>query len=397
MYTFTLPKPINWIIFEYFGNVQISGSLYDKHVSEVPKEVRELHIATGYRPIDSGFKKSFRSLWRSHNETFNVWTHLLGLLYFIYFFCDEKFREKLNHIPSDQCLPMYVYLAGVCLLFTCSSGAHLLNCVSMTWRNVCFMVDYSAISIYGGFTAIVYYYYNWNSRIPKVIKDLGGLFIPIVLISAVLATWASSRTRLHQSKLCHVIRTSSFALPFLVGSLPPIIRVCEHIYNELLPGLIITDSYNMAESSKNSSTIITTTGLSETEFCYYYLKQMFFLGAACIVNMIKVPECIYPGNFDIIGHSHQWFHILIFLGVREQFWLIINDISQYGRINLTASSTPNGEAVVPKEPPFPTLYLALVYTVLISSLAVIIAWYGYSIHLIHSKKKSDIKNGCKKL
>jgi len=25
----------------------------------------------------------------------------------------------------------------------------------------------------------------------------------------------------------------------------------------------------------------------------------------------RVPECFFPGKFDIIGHSHTWWHICV--------------------------------------------------------------------------------------
>lgn len=363
----------------------------DQGHKDLPVEVQEHYIKTGYRPVDLGFKNSFKSLWKSHNETLNIWTHILGLLYFLYIFRDPEFRNMIAQIPLHQSLPMYVYLSGVCLLFTASSGAHLFNSVSMKWRNICFMLDYSAISIYGSFTAIVYYYYNWHHKIPILIKQQSDIFIPLVLFTSVLATWASCMTRVYHNKLCHLIRTSSFALPFIIGSIPPMMRVCNHMYSRTLlyfnfhtdsPFITDDSSRKVNEAYPKNILIKSHVGLSESEFCYYYCKHLFYLSAAAIVNVIKVPECIYPGNFDIIGHSHQLFHILIFMGVKEQFWLIINDIWQYGNIHEeNASGAFNA--------PISVGHLTSLYILLISSLAGILLWYSYSVdYMLRKKHKS---------
>ena len=50
---------------------------------DVPLFVREISINTGYRS-ELGYKGCIRSILTLHNETVNIWTHLLG---FVFFFC----------------------------------------------------------------------------------------------------------------------------------------------------------------------------------------------------------------------------------------------------------------------------------------------------------------------
>ena len=44
----------------------------------------------------------------------------------------------------------------------------------------------------------------------------------------------------------------------------------------------------------------------------------FICGLAFFFYVTRIPERLVPGLVDIIGHSHQWWHILIFLGL--YFW-----------------------------------------------------------------------------
>ncbi|KAK1880426.1 Membrane progestin receptor alpha [Dissostichus eleginoides] len=45
--------------------------------SEVPTYFRERYVSTGYRPLNQNWRYYFLSLFQRHNETINVWTHLL--------------------------------------------------------------------------------------------------------------------------------------------------------------------------------------------------------------------------------------------------------------------------------------------------------------------------------
>merc|ERR1712018_517070 len=44
----------------------------------------------------------------------------------------------------------------------------------------------------------------------------------------------------------------------------------------------------------------------------------FICGIAFYFYVTKFPERLYPGLVDMIGHSHQWWHTLIFLALL--FW-----------------------------------------------------------------------------
>uniref|UniRef100_A0A8C0UY94 Progestin and adipoQ receptor family member 9 n=1 Tax=Cyanistes caeruleus TaxID=156563 RepID=A0A8C0UY94_CYACU len=54
-----------------------------------------------------------------------------------------------------------------------------------------------------------------------------------------------------------------------------------------------------------------------TLFVYFY-RRYFWLLVAAFFNVSKIPERIQPGLFDIVGHSHQLFHIFTFLSIYDQ-------------------------------------------------------------------------------
>ena len=52
-------------------------------VEEVPDFLKEISITSGYRAC-TGYHGCIKSIFKLHNETVNIWTHLLG---FVFFFC----------------------------------------------------------------------------------------------------------------------------------------------------------------------------------------------------------------------------------------------------------------------------------------------------------------------
>lgn len=53
-------------------------------VHDVPDFAKEISINTGYRSVCLGYQGCVQSIFSLHNETVNIWTHLLG---FVFFFC----------------------------------------------------------------------------------------------------------------------------------------------------------------------------------------------------------------------------------------------------------------------------------------------------------------------
>lgn len=43
----------------------------------------------------------------------------------------------------------------------------------------------------------------------------------------------------------------------------------------------------------------------------WYLGEGGFLILGAVIYSLRIPECYFPGKFDILGHSHQIFHILV--------------------------------------------------------------------------------------
>lgn len=94
------------------------------------------------------------------------------------------------------------------------------------------------------------------------------------------------------------MRTLAFTLPFTFGNLPTYYRFLEcGITNE-------TCSCTLA---------------------YCFLGWISYLVSA-ILNATRIPERCCPQKFDIIGHNHQWVHIITTCGTIAHFLAVMNDL-----------------------------------------------------------------------
>ena len=108
------------------------------------------HISSGYRQ-QLTFYDALRSIFQLHNETRNVWTHLLGFLLFLYFLpytfhlplpeleadTAESFGARLLHpfSPPPPALvgdsiarwPLYVFISSAMACLGSSTAYHLIG------------------------------------------------------------------------------------------------------------------------------------------------------------------------------------------------------------------------------------------------------------------------------
>ena len=97
-------------------------------IMQVDPALQNLYINTGYR-LNYSLSECFKSLFTFHNETMNIWTHLLsfiglviaGIIMLDYAFSDATSAERLLVIT-------YVIGTGLCLLL--SVMYHLFGCIS---------------------------------------------------------------------------------------------------------------------------------------------------------------------------------------------------------------------------------------------------------------------------
>ncbi|KAM7516979.1 hypothetical protein LguiA_006562 [Lonicera macranthoides] len=348
----------------------------------LPGYLRDNEYILGHYRSEWPLKQVFLSIFYIHNETLNVWTHLIGFFIFLSLtvytamkvpkvmdlhsvqqlssllrntdlrkvhkeylnlpslpnMADfHRLREELktslasiDFIPSvsgwqilelltncvskrfsasktqDECLlnvksdlvngvaplviqpitrwPFFAFLGGAMFCLLASSTCHLLACYSERLAYIMLRLDYAGIAALISTSAypLVYYSFMCNPVICYVYMG----FITVLGVATIIFSLLPIFQKPH-------FRSTRASLFFGMGfsGVAPIIHK-----------LILY---------KNQPEALQTT--------WYELLMGAFYGIGALIYALRIPERWKPGKFDIAGHSHQLFHILVVAGAYTHY------------------------------------------------------------------------------
>ncbi|KAF7948012.1 hypothetical protein EAE96_009080 [Botrytis aclada] len=236
-------------------------------------------IFTSYRPISHSLRDSLKTFFTLHNETLNIHTHslpfitsllLTGLIFYIF---SRSFPES----PLVDRFIFSIFFLATSLCMGCSVGYHTLMNHSKGVAEIWLRLDFVGIvvAILGDFVTGIYvaFYCEWRFQV--------GYWVMII-------TLTSTTLILLLHPHFQGLRWRTFRVCIFIGTgcsaFVPIIHAIIYFgWNQVVDG----------------------TGMP------WYLGEGGFLVLGAVVYSLRIPECYFPGKFDIIGHSHQIFHILV--------------------------------------------------------------------------------------
>lgn len=308
----------------YFQKSKSSSNLLK--YEQISYEFRESFILSGYRIPNSSFKTCLKSIFSfDSNETINFWTHFMPFLYSFYTLVKLYF---VYDIVNDHFVwPLAIYLTTICFYLLMSSVAHALNCMSPIARHVCFILDYLSISIYGMGCSIAYKAYTLSTIEITSKETFFDYYVLLALGFSLFANIMSSGSRFivsHGKRT--LLRSISFITQYVFINLPLFYRFLYFYFPSVLQELRFmfsflssTDTHILVNPKQNDSWL-------KNESDCFYLMQFCAAILSAILYIVHIPERIWPGKFDIIGQSHQIFHLTSFMCTWSQFTAVKSDM-----------------------------------------------------------------------
>ncbi|KNA12479.1 hypothetical protein SOVF_125450 [Spinacia oleracea] len=180
--------------------------------------------------------------------------------------------------------PFYAFLGGAMFCLLASSACHLLCCHSERLSYIMLRFDYAGIAalITTSFYPPVYYSFMCN-------LFFCNLYLSLITILGI-ATIVFSLSPVFQNPEYRSIRASLFFGMGISGVAP--------IFHKLI-------------LYRHQPEALQTTG--------YEILMGAFYGIGALIYAKRIPERWWPGKFDIAGHSHSIFHILVVAGAYTHY------------------------------------------------------------------------------
>ncbi|KAF4549814.1 ADIPOR-like receptor IZH2-like protein [Elsinoe fawcettii] len=244
------------------------------HWDEIPDWQRDnRYILTGYRRATYSYKKAVASLGYLHNQTGNIFSHLLAVPTLIVSAAVAYHLQEVPLATLDR-LILAIFVVGASTCFLLSTSFHTFACHSPTVEELWVRVDFTGIIVITATTFVAGEYYLFYCEQTRMIIHM------TVTVSLAVLTIIVLLTPKFQGPDYRTFRLACFCLMGVSGFVPMIDSLAH---------------YGWAHSMRYS--------------IHYYLIEMLLelLGAA--TYGCRVPERFAPGRFDIWGHSHQFFHL----------------------------------------------------------------------------------------
>ncbi|EXJ90434.1 hypothetical protein A1O1_03535 [Capronia coronata CBS 617.96] len=249
---------------------------------DIPEWHRDNHfLQSGYRPVSNSCLSCAQSLGYLHNESLNIYTHLIPAICLI--FGHAIVHQGINSFyPEASMLDHIVFHCNVgaaIVTMALSSAYHTLMNHSMHVSHLMLRVDYVGILILivGSFFSGIYVAFYCE---PTIRWSYWAMILSLSIATSALVL----HPKLQGLSYRHH-RTWAFILTSLSG-LAPIVH-----------GLLL---YGWKEMWIRSG------------MPYFFLEGLVY-GIGAFFFVTRIPESIWPGSFDIWFSSHQLFHIFVVL------------------------------------------------------------------------------------
>ncbi|CAK9138564.1 unnamed protein product [Ilex paraguariensis] len=312
---------------------------------ELPEYMKDNEFILNYYRAEWPLKETLFSIFRWHNETLNVWTHLIGFILFLgltfanlmhvpqladfitiftrhfptsteanfshnskeFLLRPTKLIDLKQELPFPMDItppevaatqwPFFIFLGGSMFCLLSSSICHLFSCHSHHLNLLLLQMDYVgiAVMIITSFFPPIFYIFQCDPHWQFIY--LGGITVMGICTIITLLSPGLSTGKFRS------FRALLFVSMGLFGLVPAI------------HALVV----NWGEPQRN-----VTLAYESAMAVSYLVGAMFYVG--------RIPERWKPGWFDLAGHSHQIFHVFVIMGALAHYGAALVFLEYRGRI-----------------------------------------------------------------
>lgn len=263
-------------------------------------------LHTGHRPPTNSFLVCFKSIFRIHTETGNIWSHLLGMIAFIGIASYFLTRPSVE-VQWQEKAVFSAFFAGAILCLGFSWIFHTVFCHSERIGRLFNKLDYCGIALLTMGSFVPWLYYSFYCRLGPKIAYLVLIFI-LGTCCIVVSLWDKFAEPEFRG-----IRAGTFIALGLSGVVPAMHYV------------IIEGFYNAVNFAALGWLCL--------------MALLYIVGA--LIYAFRIPERIFPGKFDIWFQSHQIFHMFVLAAALVHF----HGISKIANYRLSLGECLDSELV----------------------------------------------------
>ncbi|KAL2782569.1 hemolysin-III family protein [Aspergillus keveii] len=260
-------------------------------------------ILHGYRPISGSAHASFFSWLYMHNETVNIYSHLIPAVLFLLgeWHIQQYLASKYSGVTSTDFIAFSIFVLTAVTCLSLSAIYHTLLNHSKHVEHLCLRLDMLGVVVFIlGDLILGIYIVFWCEPYPRnVYWSMVGFFGMLTIFLTMHPKFQGSKYR--------IFRALMFVATGLCGVAP------------LVHGLNV---FGMTQMIRKAFP--------------YTLAKAGCLLSGTLFYATRFPESRYPGRFDLCG-SHSIFHMLVVCAAVVQLMGYL-DAFDYAQANLACVS-----------------------------------------------------------
>jgi adiponectin receptor len=257
-------------------------------------------LNSGYRRSPT-FRDAVYSIFRWHNESINMWTHYLGavliatyvVLTWCYPYSDTYLSSGL--VSGYEVAFFFVFnMLGNAVPILLSAFCHQFYCIDKRWHTMCWFLDFIGI-LTGMLCAGMTFSYCTFYCFPAIVHTMFAAML-VAYVVAIFTCWARFSVRTGADLLVPADRFPEFSSVLSVfGWVATLVPVLLALL--LRPEYYQVPAFRAVLVRAVAGPVLM--GLGITCFAQGHFPERF-----------AAQWGLREGFFDLLGHSHQWWHVL---------------------------------------------------------------------------------------